>query len=111
MPISLKGFCVGNNICINKNIADKSKFWVLLHELEHIKLGALYTIDSSERKVKICERKVNDAIIKKYNLDYLVYIFLRNGYGKYDICDTFDLDSEIYDATIDYIKRKGVYYG
>lgn len=105
--ISLDGFCIKDNICINKNAGPVKKFWVLEHELTHLELGALYTIDSTDRQVKYRERKVIDHIIKKYNLNYYVLENLKLGWDKWEICEGLEIPYELFDDVIDYLQRKG----
>ena len=105
---TLKGFCIKDNICISKNLDNVERFWVLEHELQHLELGQLYTIDSTNRQVAIKERKVNDAIIRKYKLDDLVIKSFQYGLTKWELCHDFEMPFELYDATIDYLKRKGM---
>lgn len=106
--ITLDGFCIQDNICIKKDLSQLKKFWVLEHELQHLELGALYTIDSPQRAVAYRERKVNDAIIKKYKLDQLVVQSFKAGLDKWELCFEMELPFELYDATINYLKRKGI---
>ena len=105
--ISLDGFCIKDNICINKNAGPVKKFWVLEHELTHLELGALYTIDSTDRQVKYRERKVIDHIIRKYNLNYYVLENLKLGWDKWEICEGLEIPYELFDDVIDYLQRKG----
>ena len=104
--ISLDGFCIKDNICINKNAGPVKKFWVLEHELTHLELGALYTIDSTDRQVKYRERKVIDHIIRKYNLNYYVLENLKLGWDKWEICEGLEIPYELFDDVIDYLQRK-----
>lgn len=80
---------------------------MLAHEVEHIKQDALYTIQSPTSYIKEQERKVNDAIIKKYNLDIQVLYYLIKGFDKWEICEHLDITYEIFDATFNYLQRKG----
>lgn len=106
--ITLDGFCIKDNVCINKHLGTVKKFWVLEHELQHLELDQLYTIESTDKQVAYRERKVNDAIIKKYQLDQLVLLSLRNGCDKWETCFECELPFELYDATLNYLKRKGL---
>jgi hypothetical protein len=73
-----------------------------------LELDQLYTIESTDKQVAYRERKVNDAIIKKYQLDQLVLFSLRNGCDKWETCFECELPFELYDATINYLRRKGL---
>jgi len=106
--MTLDGFCIKDNVCINKGLSNLKKYWVLVHELEHLELNALYTIDSSTRSVAYYERKVNDSIIRKYKLDELLVKSFQYGIDKWELCNDFDLPFELYDATVNYLYRKGV---
>ena len=106
--ISLDGFCIKDNICINKAMCNTKKYWVLEHEYTHLKLGALYTLESKDIYIKKQERKVNDFIIKKHKLDQEVLACLKRGCDKDEICFGLNLPYEVFDATIDYMYRKGI---
>ena len=108
LPITLDGFCIKDNICINKDFGPIHRFWVLEHEFTHLELNALYTLKSSATEVKKQELKVIEHIIKKHKLDYYVYENLKLGWDKWEICEGLEIPFELYDEVIKYLHRKGI---
>ena len=103
-------FDKNNYICINKNkdFTSFDKYWRIEHELEHIKNNALYTCESSKIAIKRREYKANDALVKKHNLATYTADLIKSGLTKWEICEELDLPSDLFDHTLNYIKRKGI---
>ena len=107
LDTSIKGLCVGNNICIKKDLCNCEKFWVLAHELEHYNQDAFYTFATPYESIKAVERKINDSVIKKYNVASKIYNYLKRGCDMWEICCNLNITMDLFYATIDYLKRKG----
>ena len=71
---SVDAFCMRfekkDYICINKNKNHSriEKYWLLEHELEHIKNDTFYTCENKRVAIQRRERKTNDALILKHGL-------------------------------------------
>lgn len=97
-------------ICINNNIeiSNFEKYWVLEHELEHIKNNAFYYCNSKKKFIKKQEYKANDALVDKFNLASSTLELLKKGYCKWEICEMLEIPDDLYEHTLDYILRKNL---
>lgn len=92
----------------NENFSEIMRFWLIQHELEHIKHGTFYHINDDKFIINKNERITNDAVITKLGIITPILESLHKGANKWEICSNYDIPSEIYDYCIDYIKRKGL---
>lgn len=92
----------------NKKFSEWMKFWLIQHELEHIKHGTFYHINDDKFIINKNERITNDAVITKLGIIKPVLECLYKGIDKWEICSYYGIPYEIYDCCIDYIKRKGL---
>jgi hypothetical protein len=95
-------------ICINKNknFSRLRKYWIVEHELEHIKQDAFYACENKKIAIQRRERKANDALILKHGLVTPVLDCLKHGLDKWEICDYYEIPFDLFDHILDYIKRK-----
>ena len=109
-----KSFCMHfekkDYICINNSIeiSNFEKYWVLEHELEHIKNNAFYNCNSKKKFIKKQEYKANDALIDKFNLASSTLELLKKGYAKWEICELLEIPDDLYEHTLNYILRKNL---
>lgn len=92
----------------NKNFSECVRFWLIQHELEHIKNGTFYHINDDKYIINKNERITNDAVITKLGIVTPILESIYKGYTKEEICSYYDIPSEIYDYCLNYIKRKGL---
>lgn len=90
----------------NKNFTDLERYWIIEHELEHIKNGTFYNLNSSASTVNGLETKTNDALIKKLSLDkkYILEL-IENGTNE-NISQKLNLTNEILEKIKNYIDRQ-----
>lgn len=95
-------------ICINnnKNFSKNSKYWMIEHELEHIKNDTFYTCENKKIAIQRRERKTNDALILKHGLVGPVLDCLKHGLDKWEICEHYEIPFDLFDHILDYIRRK-----
>ena len=93
-------------IGINKNSPEWLRFWLIQHELEHIKNGTFYHINDDKYIINKNERITNDAVVTKLGIVTTILEWLNKGADKEEICSYYNLPLEIYDHCINYIKRK-----
>lgn len=94
-------YCIG----IKPNLTSSEKFWILSHELEHIKSGATYHVNDDKYIINQAERKANDRMLARSRLVAPIYKAILAGYSKEEICEMYSLPPEIYDCSVEYIKR------
>lgn len=92
----------------NKNFSEWKKFWLIQHELEHIKHGTFYHINDDKYIINKNERITNDALINKLGLVVPVFEALIKGFDKWEICTEMQIPYEVYDCVVDYINRRGL---
>lgn len=128
--IDLKGITsftikLGNKyyIAINSklDLTLQDKYWILEHELEHIKNGSFYSIGSSDYEVNAAEQKVNDALIKKLSLDKKMLLLLLDEKTDEEIKNELDIsdsllndikpysDKEFIRVCYEYLKERGFF--
>lgn len=90
----------------NKNFSEMWKFWIIEHEIEHIKHGTFYHMNDDKFIINKNERITNDALVTKLGLIQPVLDSIYRGLDKWEICSNLEMPYEIYDCCIDYIKRK-----
>lgn len=95
-------YCIG----IKKNITSREKFWLLEHELEHIKSGLTYHINDDKFIINQAERKVNERMILKNQIVSLIYNAVESGMKKDEICEVYSIPSDVYDLAIEHIKKR-----
>ncbi len=111
---SIDAFCTKfekkDYICINKNKSfDKfEKYWIVEHELEHIKNDTYYTAESKKQAILRRERKTNDAIIEKFDLATSTLKLIKEGLDSWEICELLEIPLDLYHHILNYIKRKGL---
>lgn len=93
------------HIGIKKWISSAEKFWLLEHELEHIVTGSTYHVNDDAFIINKAEREANDRMLAKSRLVTPIYEAILKGYSKDEICKMYNLPSEIYDCSIQRIKR------
>ncbi len=92
----------------NKDFSEMMKFWLIQHELEHIKHGTFYHMNDDKFIINKNERITNDAVITKLGIITPILECMYKGADKWEICSYYDLPFEIYDYCLDYIRRKGL---
>lgn len=92
----------------NKNFSECMRFWLIQHELEHIKNGTFYHMNDDKYIINKNERITNDAVITKLGIVTPILESINKGADKWKICSDYDIPSEIYDYCLNYIKRKGL---
>lgn len=95
-------------IAINKNksFTELEKYWIIEHELEHIKNGTFYNLNSSTSIVNELETKTNDALIKKLSLDKKYILELIENGNDENISQKLKLTNEILEKIKNYIDRQ-----
>lgn len=95
-------------ICVNntKDYSKLEKYWIIEHELEHVKTRSYYTVNSSRQVLLRKERKANDSLIEKFNLASSTFELLAQGLEKWEICELLEITQELYEHIVNYIKRK-----
>ena len=92
-------------IGIKKYIPSTEKFWLLEHELEHIKSGKMYHVNDDAFIINQAEREANNRMMAKSRMATQIYEALLKGYSKAEICSMYNLPSDVFDCSIQYIKR------
>lgn len=92
----------------NKDFSKLMRFWLIQHELEHIKHGTFYHMNDDKFIINKNERITNDALILKLGLVEPVLEANIKGLDKWEICEGLEIPYEVYDCVIDYINRKGL---
>ena len=92
-------------IGINKNLSELDRFWILEHELEHIKNHTLYNPDDDNFTINQKERITNDAMILKLGLPAEVYKLLKAGLNKDEIMSRMKITESVFDYTYTFIIR------
>lgn len=92
----------------NKNFSEYARFWLIQHELEHIKHGTFYHMNDDKFIINKSERITNDAVITKLGLVLPVIDAMIRGLDKWEICEGLEIPYEVYDCCIDYINRRGL---
>ena len=92
-------------IGINENLSELDRFWILEHELEHIKNKTLYHPGEDKFIINKKERITNDAMILKLGLPAEVYKLLKAGLNKDEIMSRMKITESVFDYTYDYIVR------
>lgn len=109
---TVDAFCTKINnkpyICLNqnKNFSRFDKYWILEHELEHIKNNAFYSAQNKRAYIRNQEYKANDALVNKFDLASSTLTYLRQGLEKWEICELLEITQDIYEHILNYIKRK-----
>lgn len=93
-------------IGIKKGYNKEFNYWLIEHELEHIKNKTFYNTSSSEYVINKNERITNDAVILKNGLASSVQELLDKGLSKQEICMQLKIPDELYELTVQLIKRK-----
>lgn len=90
----------------NKNFTELEKYWIIEHELEHIKNGTFYSLSSSATSVNKLETKTNDSLIKKLSLDKKYILELIENGNDENISQKLKLTNEILEKIKNYIDRQ-----
>ncbi len=90
----------------NKNYLDVERYWIIEHELEHIKNGTFYKASSNDYAVNENERRTNDALIKKLALDKKYINSIINDVSIEEFSQRQELTNEIIDNIKNYIDRE-----
>lgn len=92
-------------IGIRKGMSELERYWVLEHELEHIKQKAMYQDGDCAYIINKKERITNDALILKLGLPSRVYELLMGKKEKTEICQILGLSDDVFEYTLNYLKR------
>lgn len=79
----------------NKNFNEIDKYWIINHEIEHIKNNTFYTYDSNKNQISKYETITNQKLIDKLSLDKKVITMLLNNCESEEIRDKLELSKEI----------------
>ncbi|MCM1556800.1 MAG: hypothetical protein NC087_04620 [Anaeroplasma bactoclasticum] len=90
----------------NKKYLNIEKFWIIEHELEHIKNGTVYKASSGDQLIKEKEEITNDALIKKLGLDKKYIISMINDVSIEEFSQKLELNNNIIDNIKNYIDRE-----
>ena len=90
----------------NKEFSKKMKYWIIEHELEHIKNNTMYKIYDKEYIIKLNEVKTDDAVILKNGIVSKVLSMLVDGLDKYEISSYLNVPVNIIDNCIFLINRR-----
>lgn len=93
------------HIGINQNLPGLDRYWILEHEVEHIKNHTLYTANDDSYTINQKERITNDALVLKFGLPAIIYKLLAAGSTKKEICQELNITENIYNYTYNYIVR------
>ncbi len=96
------------HIGIKKGIPAGDKYWLLEHELDHIRSGKMYHVNDDKFIINQAEREVNNLMLEKSRLVIPIYNALKKGYSKEQICEMFDLPGDVFDCSMQYLKRRAV---
>ena len=92
-------------IGINENISENERFWILEHELEHIKTHTLYHPGDDAFTINKNERITNDSLVLKFGLPATIYKMLVAGSTKNEIIEKLEITENIFDYSFNYIIR------
>lgn len=92
----------------NKRFSEWMRFWLIEHELEHIKHGTFYHINDDKFIINKNERITNDALVTKLGLVIPVLEALMTGLDKWEICAEMQIPYEVFDCVVDFINRRGL---
>lgn len=92
-------------IGINDSLSENDRFWILEHELEHIKTKTLYHPNDDKHTINQKERITNDNLVLKFGLPTIVYKMLLAGYKKEEIIEKLEITENVFDCTFNYIIR------
>lgn len=92
-------------IGINKELSEINRYWILEHELEHIKTKTLYHPDDDKFTINKKERITNDSLVLKFGLPATIYKMLAAGKKKDEIIKELNITKDIYDYSFNYIIR------
>ena len=93
------------HIGINSNLSNIERFWILEHELEHIKNHTLYKLNDDAYTINQKERITNDAMILKFGLPATIFKMLESGMSKDEICNRIKITESVFDYTYTFIIR------
>ena len=94
------------HIGINKDLPNLDRYWILEHELEHIKNKTLYSATDDAYTINQKERITNDAMILKFGLPSKILKMLESGKNKDEICKELNITEKVYDYSYEYIIRR-----
>lgn len=90
----------------NKKFLDVERYWIIEHELEHIKNGTFYKAYSNDYVVNDNERHTNDSLIKKLDLDKKYINSIINDVSIENFSQCQELTNEIIGNIKSYIDRE-----
>lgn len=85
-----------NYICINGSSSNVESYWMLEHELEHIKNNTLYVSNAPDEEILKNEFLTNDNLIKKLSLDTKVLNLKLQNFSDEQIIEKLKLTKDIY---------------
>lgn len=91
-----------------KELSIRDRYWLILHELEHIKYGTFYSLNDDKFVINRNEIMTNDSLIMRLGIVNEVMDLLLCNKAKWEICEELDMPYDIYDHCIDFINRKGI---
>ena len=93
-------------IGIKKGYNEAFNFWLIEHELEHIKNKTFYKPDADSYTINKMERITNDAVVLKNGITSSILVLQKKGLSKEEICEKLEIPFELYDHAIEVINRK-----
>ena len=93
------------HIGINQDLPRLERYWILEHEVEHIKNHTLYTSSDDAYTINQKERITNDALVLKFGLPTKIYKMLESGMEKDEICKELNITENVYNYSCIYIIR------
>ncbi len=89
----------------NKKYLDIERYWIIEHELEHIKNKTFYKLESDDDLINQEERRTNDQLIKKLSLDKKYLNLMLNNTPNEEISQILELTDDALENIKNYIER------